>query len=99
MIWHRTALAQLESSLDYCLMQFGDRVAGRVAEKIDKDIMLLSKNPYMGVVEEALQGSSCFRSIIEGPFKLIYTVEDGFIFIHLFWDCRQDPGRMSKYLD
>lgn len=44
--------------MDYCLRQFGKRVAKR---------------------------------IVEGPAKLIYTVEDGYIFIHLYWDCRRDP--------
>lgn len=98
-IWHQKALDQLEETLNYCLKQFGKKVAERVANKIDRDIILLSQNPYIGGVEEVLQGSSCFRSIVEGPSKLIYTVEDDFIFIHLFWDCRQDPDRMSEYLD
>lgn len=98
-IWHQQAIDQLEEALDYCLKQFGEKVAERVANKVDRDIILLSHNPYMGVVEEALRGTSCFRAIVEGPAKLIYTVEDGYIFIHLFWDCRQDPSRMSDYLD
>lgn len=98
-IWHQLALEQLEETLNYCLKQFGKKVAERVANKIDKDVMLLSQNPYMGAVEENLRGTSCFRSIVEGPSKLIYTVENDFIFIHLLWDCRQDPTRIINYLD
>lgn len=57
-IWHQKAQEQFEKAMDYCLRQFGKRVAKR---------------------------------IVEGPAKLIYTVEDGYIFIHLYWDCRRDP--------
>lgn len=98
-IWHQIARQQVEDTLDYCLLQFGKKVAERVANKIDRDILLLSQNPYLGQVEEALCGTSCYRSLVEGPSKLIYTVEDGYLFIHLFWDCRRNPESIIDYLD
>lgn len=90
-IWHQKAQEQFEKAMDYCLRQFGKRVAKRIVDKIDRDVLLLSANPYMGTIEESLQELSEFRYIVEGPAKLIYTVEDGYIFIHLYWDCRRDP--------
>lgn len=93
-IWHRKAREQFEEAMDYCSMQFGKRVAKRIVDKIDRDIMSLAANPYMGTIEESLQEISGFRYIVEGPAKLIYTVEDGYIFIHLYWDCRQNPGHL-----
>ena len=99
-IWHAKALKQLEDAMEYCMLQFGAKIAERVANKIDKDILLLSQNPEMGQIEETLKGrSSCFRYIVEGPLKFIYTVEDGYIFIHLLWDCPQNPSRLINYLD
>lgn len=98
-IWHEKALKQVEDVLDYCQTQFGLKVAKRVANKIDRDVQLLSLNPYMGAVEESLRGTSCYRYLVEGPSKLLYTIEDGYIFIHLFWDCRQNPSLMVDYLD
>lgn len=77
----------------------GKRVTKRIVNKIDKDVLLLSQNPYMGAIEELLQELSEFRYIVEGPAKLIYTVEDGYVFIHLYWDGRQDYTHMINYLD
>ncbi|MBP3641231.1 MAG: type II toxin-antitoxin system RelE/ParE family toxin [Parabacteroides sp.] len=97
-IWHRKAQEQFENAMDYCLKQFGRRAAKRIVDKIDKDVLLLSANPYMGAIEESLQKLAEFRYIVEGPAKLIYTVEDGYIFIHLYWDCRQDPGHLMELI-
>ncbi|WP_187368566.1 type II toxin-antitoxin system RelE/ParE family toxin [Parabacteroides johnsonii] len=97
-IWHRKAQEQFENAMDYCLKQFGRRAAKRIVDKIDKDVLLLSANPYMEAIEESLQKLAEFRYIVEGPAKLIYTVEDGYIFIHLYWDCRQDPGHLMELI-
>lgn len=98
-IWHQKAQEQFERAMDYCVEQFGSRVTERIVNKIDRDILLLSKNPYMGTIENSLQGIDEFRYLVEGPAKLIYTVEEGYIFIHLYWDCRLDSFRMIDYLD
>lgn len=97
-IWHQKAQEQFEQAMDYCLKQFGKRATKRIVDKIDRDVLLLSVNPYMGAIEESLQELAEFRYIVEGPAKLIYTVEDGYIFIHLYWDCRQDPDHLMSLI-
>lgn len=67
--------------------------------QVDKVVLLLSENPGMGAMEETLRDLGIFRYVVVGPAKLIYTIEDGYLFIHLYWDCRQDSGGMISYLD
>lgn len=98
-IWHEKARRQLEEAMDYCMERFGSRVTKRIINQIDKDVSLLSKNPYMGAVEDSLGEEFLeYRYLIEGPAKLIYTVEDGYVFIHLYWDCRQEPRSLWNLL-
>lgn len=98
-LWHEKAEKQVEDALNYCFEHYGRSVARNLANAIDRDVLLLSENPYLGKVEESLHRSVCYRSLIEGPSKLIYTIEDGYIFIHLFWDCRRQPESINLYLD
>jgi plasmid stabilization system protein ParE len=42
----------------------------------------------------------CFRSlVVNGHYKLIYTVKGRLIEIHAVWDCRQDTLRLKQVLE
>lgn len=54
---------------------------------------LLPENPFMGSQEPLL--SAKYRSIVLHPFvKMIYSIENGTIYINDFWNTLRDP----KYL-
>lgn len=53
--------------------------------------VLLSQNPQMGAVEEELDGLDVeYRHIVlTKPFKIIYFIHEGNIYIADIWDTRQ----------
>lgn len=57
----------------------------------------LSSNPYLGKGEELLcTKGKVFRSLVEGHYKIIYYIEFDTIIILAFFDCRQDPLKLSN---
>lgn len=98
-VWHEKARQQLADELDYCLEQFGRKAVIRLLDSLDRDESLLSANPYLGRIEPLLEmKESSFRSLVERHFKLIYTVEADYIFIHILWNCRQEPNDLAEQL-
>lgn len=50
----------------------------------------------MGTIELLLEEEPLtYRYLVVKHNKILYTVEDDYIFIHLLWDCRQDPLRLT----
>lgn len=80
----------------YLKITYGLQVASRVRDEIEEKIFLLKSFPNMGAIELLLEGElSTYRFLVIKHNKIIYTVEDEYIFIHLLWDCRQDPCRLE----
>ena len=53
-------------------------------------------NPYLGQVEEYLEGlNKEHRRLIEVNFKIIYRVEEPIIFVTDFFNTRQKPSKMK----
>lgn len=49
----------------------------------------------MASVEELLKHrKECFRSLVEGNYKIIYYVVNDTIYVATLWDCRQNPIRL-----
>ena len=96
-IWAPRAQRQADLAISYCLKQFGKRIALKFTNKLEKDSIRIRNNPYIGFVEPAFANrAKQYRSLIEGYYKLIYTIEDDYqIHIVLLWDCRQDPDKLK----
>ncbi len=46
----------------------------------------------MGAVELLLEEEPLvYRYLVIKHNKILYTIEENYIFVHLLWDCRQDP--------
>lgn len=55
--------------------------------------------PQMGEVVDLLsERMKCYRSLIEGNYKIIYYEENNIVNIALIWDCRQNPLRLLDKL-
>ncbi len=99
-IWAPRAQEQANLAITYCLTQFGRTIARRFVNKLEKDNLRIKNNPFIGVVEPAFANrTKQYRSLIEGYYKIIYTIEnDHLIQVVLLWDCRQDPDKLEdKY--
>lgn len=55
--------------------------------------------PLLGAKELSLEDEAlAYRYLAISHNKILYTVEDHYIYIHLLWDCRQDPSRLVSLI-
>lgn len=86
---------QVIDLVDYLKVAFGKRIAFRVKNEIEKKVFLLNLFPDMGTIEPLLEEEPLvYRYLVVKHNKILYTVEENYIFIHLMWDCRQDPDHL-----
>lgn len=87
---------QVIDLLSYLKVTYGLSTASRVKRELEEKIFLLKSFPHMGTIELLLEEEPLtYRYLIVKHNKILYTVEDDYIFIHLLWDCRQDPMRLT----
>ncbi len=100
-IWHPLASDGLVQIVQYCRDTFGYKTAVKVRQRYLKEIRLLSRNPNLGFVDSMLQsfGTLEYRSLVIENTKVIYTVLNEEIHIHLIWDCRRQPETIYRELD
>lgn len=95
--WTSLAKEQVTRILDYCVLYCASGVAGRLAEKFNRNTFLLEQNPYLGSVEQLLHHKKKeYRCLIEGYYKMIYYIENDIVYIAALWDCRQEPCKLTK---
>lgn len=97
-VWHPLALEDLKQIIDYCLLNFGLLTARKVHKKYKAAIERLKFHPYIGVKEGDLSADGLleYRSITEHNTKIIYTVHESYIFIHLLWNSQRAPETLQK---
>lgn len=87
---------QVADLLSYLKVTYGLPLACRVKDDIEEQIFLLKSFPAMGTIELLLEEEPLiYRYLVVKHNKILYTIEDNYIFIHLLWDCRQDPFRLT----
>lgn len=87
---------QVADLLSYLKVTYGLSIASRVKDELEEKIFLLKSFPNMGTIELLLEEEPLtYRYLVVKHNKILYTVEDDYIFIHLLWDCRQDPLRLT----
>ena len=83
---------QVADLVCYLKVTFGKRIAFRVKNEIEEKVFLLKLFPNMGTVESLLEEEPLvYRYLVIKHNKILYTVEENYVFIHLLWDCRRDP--------
>ncbi len=83
---------QVADLVCYLKVTFGKRIACRVKNEIEEKVFLLKLFPNMGTVESLLEEEPLvYRYLVIKHNKILYTVEENYVFIHLLWDCRRDP--------
>ena len=100
-IWRTVARDKINQSLQWCLNQFGEKIAGKFYQRLKKESNYLSSAPYIGHVELLLSGKSrSYRSLsIKPHFKLIYYINEEKAELHIvdFWDTRRSPEHLKDY--
>ena len=98
-VWHSQTSEKVRQSVQWCLDQDGERVAGNFYRRLKKEVTRLSFAPYIGSYEFLLEDKRRFRSLFVRPyFKLIYYVDEVYSEIHIvdLWDTRRDPASLVE---
>ncbi len=98
-LFHKSAIDDLILVYSYCRSKFGLSATKKLRSKIDKSISLLKTQPYIGQVEPLLLGCTSleYRMIVILPYlKIIYSIHNEYIYIHVVWDVRQDENKLTQ---
>lgn len=96
MHWSEIAENQLKDIFDYYAIEAGSRTAKRLINKIIKRVDILLSYPQSGQKEELLLNRVLeYRYLIEGNYKIIYSVQDNYIVISAIFDTRQNPTKIE----
>ena len=75
---------QVADLVCYLKVTFGKRIAFRVKNEIEEKVFLLKLFPNMGTVESLLEEEPLvYRYLVIKHNKILYTVEENYVFIHL----------------
>jgi plasmid stabilization system protein ParE len=88
-VWSPEAKIDLIDILEFYFVQNGTKTySHKLNSKINKNIRLLLKNPFIGVQTDY----DSVRVLITGDYQIIYEIFDQIVLIIMIWDCRRDPG-------
>ena len=98
-IWHPFASNDFDQIIYYYRYAFVVKTAQKVRDTLHHDIYhLLCLHPFLGFCETCLSDVDqlSYRSLVSGHIKIIYTVHDKYIYIHMLWDCRRNPKQLQS---
>ncbi|HJA83255.1 MAG TPA: type II toxin-antitoxin system RelE/ParE family toxin [Candidatus Bacteroides intestinavium] len=98
-IYDTQARQQIGEIYRYGKERFGPQTAARFKETLRQTIALLKQHPLMGSVEPELS-TDCheYRYLLVNPYKVIYSVTDETVRIHLLWHTGRDPRTMARQM-
>lgn len=98
-IWRDKAKDGFNKSVQWCVQEFGERVAANFYRRVKQEVGRLAYAPYIGSLELLLPGNvRSYRSLPVRPhFRLIYYVDESQSELHIvdFWDVRRDPKQLT----
>lgn len=98
-IWHPLASNDFDQIIFYYRDTFGIKTARKVRDTLHHDIYhLLISHPSLGFCETSLENIDqlTYRSLVSGHIKIIYTIHDKYLYIHMLWDCRRNPELLQS---
>lgn len=93
----RVIWTPLASQIFHCVLLYYRRKTGsksfsaKLNEKIQKDIRLLERHPFLGKPTEFDK----IRVLSEGNYRIIYQANEKDIVILMIWDNRQNPNELD----
>jgi plasmid stabilization system protein ParE len=96
--WTDTARFQLEEIFAY----YKNRASLAVAQKLVKGIidrtLQLERNPQSAPKEPLLSDRKFeYRYLVEGNYKIIYSIDGNYIKVASVFDSRQNPKKISNF--
>ena len=90
------AKLQLKEITEYYKAVASNKVSKKIRKSLISRIKLLQNFSKIGPVEHFLENLTHeYRYLVEGNYKIIYTIENDVIYIVAIFDTRQDPQKMK----
>ena len=98
--WSYRAQKQQDAVADYIFKEFGTLALREFYQKIDKVETDLVEFPEIGKLEPLLaHRKKLYRSIMLTKMnKIIYTINNDYIYVHAVWDTRREPKSQASKL-
>lgn len=95
-IWTDTAVLSFEYTIDYLIKKFGVSSAENFYNEVMTIIDSINKNNDIGV---RVNSSSVYRKfVIAKKTSLYYSIRLDEIYLHCFWNNREDSARLKRIL-
>ena len=99
-LWADTALNQLEDIFEYYKFRATVSVAKKLVKTLVDKAELLKDNPELGTKEPLLSKRiNQYRFLVEGNYKIIYTLRGNLVIVVSVFDCRQNPFKLTSIKD
>jgi plasmid stabilization system protein ParE len=90
-VWSNRAKIKLYSILDFYAQRNKSKAySAKLYSKFNKEIKLLAKYPDLGIKTQV----EFVRGLIVDEYIIYYEYQEESIFIHMIWDCRQNPDSL-----
>ena len=94
-IWSSEALEDLETIYDF-LAESSQQAAQNVSERILLRVRQIEDFPQSGVLHRSLKGNNReYRYLVEGNYKIIYSLIPKYAVIAAIFDTRKDPEKLQ----
>jgi plasmid stabilization system protein ParE len=91
-IWSQRANKKLFGILDfYANRNKSVKYSDKLYNKFIEELNLLNKHPNLGIKTDFEE----IKGLIIDDFILFYEIKNASIYVHLVWDCRQDPNKLK----
>lgn len=94
-IWSSLAEEQLNAELDYYEENANPQVALKILDMLKVATDRLATFPLLGFL---IEENPLYRVLIEGHYKIVYSVEEDQIRIAFLFNTWQDPSRLMDFL-
>jgi toxin YoeB len=95
-IWTSKADQIYSEILKFYVQRNGSKsYSKKLNNEVKKLLLLLSNHPFLG----KKTGLTNNRVLIKGRYKIFYKIYPEELVILLFWDSRQNPEKLSEFLN
>ena len=91
-VWSPRAFNTFVQVTEYLGKKWTGREVEKVIERTEEVLAHIKNNPLQYIYSKDLKA---YRSVITKQVSLLYQVEEESIELLVFWDTRQDPGKLK----
>ena len=96
-VWLEKAEENLYDIFLYYEFKASLKTSRKIILSIIESVDVLVRNPFIGQREELLKKHKTeYHYLVQGNYKIIYSFDKQYIYVHLVFDVRQNPYKLKK---